>query len=371
MSAATRTKEQSWLKENYEKIAVVVVLVALLGSSLYLLKRINEEKNSLARASRTQSNMQPLRYQPRDLQPYQEFVQLLDTPPAIQERESGFLVSELRVLSVNPNIPTPIPYDAPLCPWTGFEQPTQADRDTTGDGIPDEWLLMYGLNHIDPRVGDQDPDGDGFTVREEFEAGTSPSDASDHPSHAYKLRWRQIREIPFQLRFQGVNEVAEGVYLFQLNLRDGGRTYNVRLGEVVQGYKLVDYDRRRAPVPGSQVTGATVDASVLTMERADGRRIELIINRDYRVDERVAELVFLVDDSIHRVREGSALSLMGLPYKVVDINADSVIVRDEERDQSVTVGQEEVRVPQADPDQFEFFGEMDAREFEEALEAFE
>ena len=53
--------------------------------------------------------------------------------------------------------------------------------DTDGDGIPNKWELLYGLNPLDPSDGSSDPDGDELTNLQEFQRGTNPLDPdTDH-----------------------------------------------------------------------------------------------------------------------------------------------------------------------------------------------
>ena len=58
------------------------------------------------------------------------------------------------------------------------------DGPESGDGIPDGWEEEYGTDAYRPDAG-EDPDGDGWTNREEYELGTDPRSADD-PSAAFE-----------------------------------------------------------------------------------------------------------------------------------------------------------------------------------------
>jgi polygalacturonase len=50
-----------------------------------------------------------------------------------------------------------------------------------GDGIPNGWKQQYGLDPFDPNLANEDPDGDGFSNLQEYQAGTNPNDPGSTP----------------------------------------------------------------------------------------------------------------------------------------------------------------------------------------------
>jgi hypothetical protein len=54
------------------------------------------------------------------------------------------------------------------------------DSDDDGDGMPDYWEYMHGLNPL-KNDAQADKDGDGYSNKEEYNAGTDPSDKDSYP----------------------------------------------------------------------------------------------------------------------------------------------------------------------------------------------
>ncbi len=86
--------------------------------------------------------------------------------------------------------------------------------------IPNKWFLDNGLRDefVYSDVLTRDPDGDGFTVQEEYLAKTLPNDASSHPSLVDKLSLDGIERRMFKLTFSMVDGED---YTFKASNRHG------------------------------------------------------------------------------------------------------------------------------------------------------
>jgi hypothetical protein len=83
--------------------------------------------------------------------------------------------------------------------------------------VPNAWLIDHQLDYTDMNILDRDPKHKGFTVREEFEAGTDPNDPNQFPPLCGKLSFEEsgIRKSTYLLEFSGQEE-NEGRKEFQI-----------------------------------------------------------------------------------------------------------------------------------------------------------
>jgi hypothetical protein len=325
--SASAKQPSSWFAQNAELIALAAVLLLLLGSAVFLLVRIGAAGRQLRDGVPEAPVSQRKAVEPIDGSEFRERIERIGGEFEMPQYENRMFVSELRVSAVGSG--KPIPYHALTDPFTGLEQPpvrAAADRDTDADGLPDEFELEHGLNPYDPDDAGFDLDGDGFTNREEYLAGTAIDDPEDFPDLTAKLRIREVRAVPFKLRFNAMMELPGGRLSFQLNMRNLSQTYFVQVGEVINdekhdivGYKVVEF------VPG--VRGDPSKRDTLILEKGD-KRIRLERDKLVSENERVALLVFLLDGSEYPVRIGDALTLREQTYNVVDIKPDRVLLTD-------------------------------------------
>ncbi len=327
MNQAPRNRKE-WFREHYEKVLLLLALIALLFSSAWLVKDIQADKERAAFSlSRIGWRGSPVAI--RDTVPFDAVLAdaraAAAAPLAITPRS---LISELRVSCVKCG--RPIPYNAEECPFCVAEQPPIIDirtLDTDGDGIPDKVELTLGLDPQNPADASQDLDGDGFTNLEEIRDGTDPRDPDSMPDPVVKLRIARIRPVPFVLRYVGTQRMPDGSLRFLLNLQSLERSYFAKLGDVVLGYKVEEHNPE-----GNQ-------GETLTMVRqSDKRPVVLVKGRPVTEQELAILFVSLLDRrSLPVQRLNDVFDFRGAEYKVVDIHRDSVVIQNVKTGEDVTI----------------------------------
>lgn len=131
----------------------------------------------------------------------------------------------------------------------------------TEDGIEVGWKMKYGFDPADPRVKDEDPDGDGFTNEEEFAAKpqTDPTDKEKSPAKESKLKSRSGEPVAMAVSFP---EKGGGIFTirFQVGTKRAqfkgapGASFGVMAGpdgvEVLGDEKSIEAARAKAKEAG-------------------------------------------------------------------------------------------------------------------------
>ena len=321
MSAARRPGG-GWFTQSYDKLLLAVVLTLLLFSGIFLLIRTDQAKRADGGSVADLSGTGKRSAAPVDLAPITNLMVSVVQPLQVSSQSRRLMVGELRVASITNG--APIAYDAKIDPFFNVPQPAiDDDPDSDGDGLTDKQELLAGLDPMDASDATSDLDGDGYSNSEELSAGTSLKDKEDYPPPVAKLRLVRTVVNPFKFRFLGVSKLPDGDR-FQLNLRSLERTYFARLGDTIEGYKVESYEEK------------TPDGPVLSLQKGT-TTIRLVQGRVINQEARMADLILLLDGSRYRRQIGDELKLKDLLYKVVDIKADRVVLRDERDGKESTV----------------------------------
>ena len=243
---------KTWAKVAFDKLILFVALFGLLLSLILLILMVGRERKKLEDLSQKQEQSRNLSQAARllDMTFLDEAIEALRSPEQIPAWSNRLMVAELRVSCVKCG--RPIPVEADVCPFRncGAQQPPSLNagkKDSDLDGMPDEWELKYGLNqNADDAL--QDADADGFANLEEYQAGTNPRDAASHPAYAEKLRVIKIGRTPMPLSFQGVQRLSTNDVRFLLKNERLQRDTYAKLGDTVDGYKLVGFEPKKVKV---------------------------------------------------------------------------------------------------------------------------
>ncbi|AKJ65452.1 Amuc_1099 family pilus-like system protein [Kiritimatiella glycovorans] len=311
-----------WIARHYEKAALAAVIVLLAASALYGVMRIRGLRQEVRAAA---WETPPAEVSAAAAVSQQRIRNAMETMTRdVEFKESGrpLFTSRTRVRAVGSGYP--IPYMAEVCPFTGAEQPALKDPekvDIDGDGMPDMYERENGFDPTVAADATRDADNDGFTNYEEYTAGTDPRDSSSFPPPVAKLRMVRRIETPFKFLFKSVTRIPDGSRVFALNLREGGRTHFVEIGQSVAGIEVKRYDE---------------DKRTLYLEQAE-KMIALEQGKEISSFEVKAGMIYLVDSRKLVKRVGETFTLKEKQYEVVEIRDEEVTVKAVETGRKSTV----------------------------------
>ncbi len=346
--------KENFFKAHWDWLVALGGVVALGLAAVYLFSSLGQSPDDAASECSRWMNDELKKphkgVEAVNLQPLAKTVGQLMTPPSLREidpKKKSFLASERRVFcqkgdasdSKKEACGRPIPADLEVCPFCGMKQhvvKVQVDNDQ--DGLPNEWEKKYGLNANDAADADKDKDGDGFTNKEEFEAGTDPTDPKSHPDYLDSLSVAGALQQTFLPFWFKTYTPIPGGYRFTLHRIDKNgqdlsgynSTWSVKKGDPIgkTGYTITGFEKKSElrVIAGSKAGNKkNQDVSVLELTRAaDGKKISATIEvRKIPVETQV-ELSY--DRNTHSwkktVSVGTEIDLNGEKYRVVNLKGD-------------------------------------------------
>jgi len=244
-----------WIKENYDKLALGVLALLLLACSAFILKNVAGFDATFAgvRGEVAKST----KIAAADVAPIEAALAKV-AQPVLWKQKGTLFVSRPYLLKEGVLVD----------PLAG------SDSSQLYPPVPNKWIMDNGLDIQDSSVLEQDPDDDGFSNLDEFNAQSDPRDKASHPAYLTKLKLVRIVQKPFRLLFASYTDGD-----FAINTLDVKQpTQFLKVGDQIAGtpYKITGFEAKKEINPS---TGAEKDVSELTIENTEtGKKIVLVVN---------------------------------------------------------------------------------------------
>lgn len=298
-----------WIKKHYDGVILLLVAaacIALAGwslSSTFGLDALFAERNSPKPRDNTTASA--------NLEPLAAATAALKEHPRWEAHDGSLLASRIYIFK-DGELVDPIEGDRPLHP-----------------PVPNEWLLKYDLDYTQSDVLETDPDGDGFTVLEEWRSSTDPTNPESVPPYWTKLRVQEFEQIPFKVKFSGSPDGGE---TFTVNFIDDRSkpTQFLTLGETIDiagvPYQLAKFNEK------TKMDGDFErDVSELVLQNTQsGQQIILVKDEIVNSPTSFGSFLNLIDGQVtEKIQIGETFTVQQAPdvqYRLEEISADRAIV---------------------------------------------
>ena len=186
------------------------------------------------------------------------------------------------------------------------------------------WFRKYNLDPKDPAVLDADTDGDGYSNREEFLAGTNPRDPNSMPGMIDGVSMKELKDVRVPIILREVNGGTARVERMDApgleELREGSQVKGLpyRVAKIKQEVKRDKH-------------GVFTDVSQVTMENPETKeRVVLVKDLPARSSETHAVLVGPdgVEQKVHVDETVTLPGQAGKQFKVLEVRPDQVVVEE-------------------------------------------
>lgn len=143
--------------------------------------------------------------------------------------------------------------------------------------VDNSWWLEYGL---DPGIADSlqlDPDKDGFSNLEEFEAKTSPIDDSNYPTLINKLMAKEVTKLKTRLTFS-----SDGGEQYRFKYQDSKRI-EVRSPFIEVGSRFFDEEPVKSRYILQEVEDKEIEKNGFTSNRKQAKIQDTVLDKTFEV----------------------------------------------------------------------------------------
>ena len=307
-----------WLKNNYERVALIAAVLVLLLSAFAIFRSAAAFSNEFADLQ-SHPRQRPASPPGRASEVDAAERELNQPPQWSFSGRSGLFVPEKHFIGEN-------------------GEPATLQTTEVHPPVPNEWFEQYSLPIADADVLDQDPDGDGFTNLDEWQGHTNPIDPQSHPAYTSKLKLKSYSQEPFRLVFSSRTEDTFGINTIDLRQP----TQFVKIGDNIAGThsKVAKFTEKTA----KDKYGTDQDVSELTLENTETHeQLTLVKERVAISPESVSSFVYTWKGRKEFVvKKGQEFSLppeREIRYKLIDVQPNkAVIVSSQKPDAPIEIG---------------------------------
>ncbi len=217
--------------------------------------------------------------------------------------------------------PLSVPVIMPEAALGGRTQAALSDDETAKF---EAWFRKYGLDPKDPAMLDADSDGDGFSNREEFLAGTNPLDPHSMPGMLDGVVMKELKEVTIPVL---VREVKGGKA--RVERLDAPGMEEWEQGTNVKGlpYRVMAVKQEVK----ADKHGVFTDISHVKIENTDTKEVSVLV-RDLPARSSETHAIITGSDGLEKsVHVDEVIELpgqKGKKYKVIELRPDQVVIEE-------------------------------------------
>lgn len=198
------------------------------------------------------------------------------------------------------------------------------------------WFKKHHLDLSDPKMLDEDPDGDGFSNRDEFLADSNPHDKNARPGVHKTIRLKEFNEVALPLVLESIE--GDKARIKRTDQPDA-KAVTVKAGDSVRGLPLKV--RKVETKEDFDKTGERVNLSQVAFEDSSTKEtIVLMKDLPARTSATYAVLMSPDGKTTLKVHKDEVFSWPAEPdasYKVIDLSQDQVVLQQIETKKTWTI----------------------------------
>jgi hypothetical protein len=308
----------NWIRANYDRAALIAAALFLFLSAAFIYLRAANFRKSIAEM-RLESSLQKQSSKAKAPEVEQAKQKLVGPAQWTFSGRSGLFVPEQHFISAN-------------------GQPSTLQNTQLHPPVPNEWLEESGLPITEGDVLEQDPDGDGFSNLDEWEAHTNPIDKNSHADYITKLKMISLAQEPFRFIFS--SWVGDTYAINTIDHRQP--TQFLRIGETIRGtlFKLVKFKEKNE----KSKYGTDVDVSELALENTENKdQLTLTKGKTTTSPESVANFLYTWGgDQRFSAKKGQEFSLKPqteIKYKLIDVQpSKAILINTQKPNEEIDIG---------------------------------